>query len=270
MSTFQKIVKYLALAFALFLVVSIFSGVFTAIYCIGSAFTEGEETSHEVRTVNEREWKDANALLIDLRVAGLEVKEGETLMAETDNPYVSIRQEDNVIEISEEKHNLIRSENKGKVTLYIPKNMKFNKVSIQSGAGEIKMDSLTVDDLELKLGAGEFDASYLEVKEEATVTGGVGEIRIRDGAISNLDIDMGVGEARIDTALLGTCQFDLGIGELRLKVQGNRSDYTVKVNKGIGAYIIDDKNVNDNGTIGDGENHLELNGGIGEVRVSFE
>ena len=54
-----------------------------------------------------------------------------------------------------------------------------------------------------------------------------------------------------------------------VNIIGKHSDYTIDVNKGAGEYTIDGEKVHDNAKIGDGTNSLQLDGGIGKVKVEF-
>lgn len=86
----------------------------------------------------------------------------------------------------------------------------------------------------------------------------------------NLELDMGMGATKVSATLSGDCDLDMGIGELALTVLGDKADYTIEVNKGVGEYTIDGEKIRDNEKIGNGTNHLQLDGGIGEVKVEFQ
>ena len=101
MSTFQKVIKYLALAFALFLVVSIFTGIFSAVYSIGNIFDEDKDTSMTEMSGKKVEAKDTKALMINLGAANLEIRTGEQLKAETNNSDITIKQDGDVIQIKQ-------------------------------------------------------------------------------------------------------------------------------------------------------------------------
>ena len=270
MSTFQKVIKYLALAFALFLVVSIFTGIFSAVYSMGNIFDGNKDTSITEMSGKEMDAKDTKALMIDLGAAELEIKTGERLLAETNNSDINVKQNGDVLQIKEKSHNWFRTSNHSKVVVYVPEDMEFDKVGIDSGAGEITIESLTTDVLDLDLGAGEVNIDYLEVKKAVDIDGGTGETTIRSGSLCNLELDMGIGAADVSTKLSGDCDLDMGIGELALTVLGDKADYTIEVNKGVGEYTIDGEKIGDNEKIGNGTNYLQLDGGIGAVKVEFQ
>ena len=52
--------------------------------------------------------------------------------------------------------------------------------------------------------------------------------------------------------------------------KGNKENYTIKANKGIGSIKIDGKEVSNDITYGNGENNIKIDGGIGEIKIDFK
>lgn len=270
MSVFQKVIKRLALAFALFLVVSIFAGIFSAFCGVAGIFGDDSDEKISEMSAAKLNQEDAKVLIIDIHAAELEMKEGEKLAAETNNSDITITQKDGKLQIKEKGNNWFKNSSHSKVVVYIPKNMEFDKVDIDTGAGEITIDSLITDVLDMDLGAGEVNIDYIEAREVADIDGGTGETTIKSGKLSNLSFDLGVGEAELTSELRGDCDMDLGVGSLALTILGEKDDYTIEVNKGIGEYSIDGEKIHDNDKIGEGNNHLQIDGGIGDAKINFK
>ena len=131
-------------------------------------------------------------------------------------------------------------------------------------------DGLSLLDQAISLGAGEVNIDYIEAREVADIDGGTGETTIKSGKLSNLSFDLGVGEAELTSELRGDCDMDLGVGSLALTILGEKDDYTIEVNKGIGEYSIDGEKIHDNDKIGEGNNHLQIDGGIGDAKINFK
>ena len=85
-----------------------------------------------------------------------------------------------------------------------------------------------------------------------------------------MNLDMGVGKIELTSVFTGKSEIDAGIGELNLNVLGNKEDYTLKVDKGIGSIKVDNENAEDNSTIGDGFNIIDIDGGIGSININFK
>ncbi|MBO4992206.1 MAG: hypothetical protein J6E42_08640, partial [Firmicutes bacterium] len=79
----------------------------------------------------------------------------------------------------------------------------------------------------------------------------------------------GVGEVNMVSSLKGKSKIDYGVGELNLTLVGEPEDYTISLDKGLGSAIIDGKEMGDGAVYGDGENSVEIDGGIGELNVRW-
>jgi hypothetical protein len=81
---------------------------------------------------------------------------------------------------------------------------------------------------------------------------------------------MGVGNADIRAKRLGRCELNFGIGKANVTLIGSADRYKLDVEKGIGKVTVDDSEYGSNTVIGNGENILDIECGIGEVNVSFK
>ena len=81
---------------------------------------------------------------------------------------------------------------------------------------------------------------------------------------------MGIGEINLTAKLTGKNEINAGIGNLNIELTGNEEDYKIQTNKGIGTVKIDGKEMSDGQKYGEGENHIDIDGGIGNIKVKFE
>ena len=81
---------------------------------------------------------------------------------------------------------------------------------------------------------------------------------------------MGVGQLNLTAALTGNCSLDSGVGEMNVTLLGNKEDYKLDLEKGIGNISVDGDNISGNGNIGNGTNEVEIHGGIGAINVKFK
>lgn len=109
---------------------------------------------------------------------------------------------------------------------------------------------------------------YLDVKSSDIETG-AGKFEIKKGSINNLDLDLGVGESSVTSKITGYNEIDTGVGSFKLNLIGSKEDYEITASKGLGNIIIDGKNVVDKQIVGTGENIIKIDGGIGEITVTF-
>lgn len=266
MTTFQKIIKYLALAFAVFLSVSIISGICGALFTVANLFganTESEIGNHTIGT-------DFSSISVNLSAAELEIKMGDDFALQTNHKYLKCEEKDDILKISETRK-LFASHPKGmKVILTVPQDKIFDYVDIRAGAGTVTIDELSSNMLNIDLGAGELTAQILDASDKAEIDGGAGSVTIKGGHLSNADIDMGVGELNLESELSGKSSIDYGFGETNLVLIGEEDDYKIELDKGIGEAWLDGKKMSDDSVYGAGKSFIEIDGGIGELSITFK
>ena len=143
-------------------------------------------------------------------------------------------------------------------------------MDITTGAAKLTVDMLSVNSLELNLGAGDVRFEYLNASSNVDIKGGAGEITIASGTLSGLTLEMGVGELNLTAILLGNSDLKFGVGESNLTLLGSKDDYKVDIEKGLGNITVDGEKVTDFGSSGNGQNHVEIEGGIGTINLNFQ
>ena len=269
MSGFQKTIKYLAMAFAIFLAVNIIGGILSAVGLVGGLL-DGL-AGGDVSTADMKSYEisaDIHSLEIELNAADFIIKKGNRLSVESNIKHLSVEEKNGVLKIEDEK--VFSGKYSGAVlTLCLPEGAVFEKADLSMGAGRLTADSLTAGRLELELGAGEATIGRLVVAERAVIDGGVGKLVIEDGALHNLDLDMGIGQLILKTALSGSSKFDMGIGDSQITVIGSRKDYRPDIEKGVGRITVDGVSVSDFTESQGGERRIAISGGVGSVSLSF-
>ena len=73
----------------------------------------------------------------------------------------------------------------------------------------------------------------------------------------------------IEAEITGISKIDAGVGEINIKLLGNKEDYRINTETGIGSITIDNKKYYNNASFGTGINTIRVSGGIGNVKVDF-
>lgn len=173
------------------------------------------------------------------------------------------------LRIEEENHKWFSNNNDSEIIIYIPEDMQFEEVNIETGAGKINIEDLYTQNLDISLGAGETNIKHLVVTDNTNIDGGAGKFTIESGKIHNLDFDMGVGETTILSEITGDNEIDSGVGNLKINVIGNREDYRVKVSKGIGSIKVNGEETASEQVIGNGKHEIDIDGGVGSIAIDF-
>ena len=197
MTTFQKVIKYLAMAFAIFLTVSIIGGILSAVGLFGGFFS-GDAVTEDIKTYSVS--SDIQSLEVKINAADFTIKQGESFSVESNLKNLTVEDKNGVLTIKETKK--FGSTYTGAVlTLYVPANTVFQKANITTGAGRLMVDNLSASTMNFELGAGEVKIDTLIATSDIDIDGGAGTITISGGALHNLDLDMGVGQLNLTSAL---------------------------------------------------------------------
>lgn len=272
MTTAQKIIKYLATAFAVFLIVSIISGVLSVFYALSAVLglkKVENKVNEEKAMINFEASNDVATVDIDVDFTNLIIKNGDYLRVETNNQNIDYKQDNQKLKIKEKTHNWFAKNDKGNLIVYIPENLKFEQVKINADAGKIHIENLNTEKLNLELGAGETEIENLIVTYNCKINSGAGKVSISSGKINDMKLDMGIGKFEISSEITGNSKVNAGIGNLNLDIKGIRENYTLKANKGIGNIKIDKKEISEDAVYGSGENAIKIEGGIGNIDVNF-
>lgn len=271
MTSIQKVIKYLAIAFAIFLTVTIISAILEAIYSLSGILGIKSNETTITEDMNETVFNNnIKNLEIDISCTNLTIKQGEQFKVETNNSNIGFNENTNKLEIKEKRHRAFNNYNNRDIIIYIPSYIELDKTILNSGAGEIFIETLTTKDLSFKLGAGKVKIENLNVSEKCNIEGGAGRLDILNGNLYKLDLDMGVGEINISSSIMKDSKIEAGIGNLNIDLLGNKDIYKIKAEKGLGSIKIDGNEIFDNQIYGNGENYIDVDGGIGNIKISFK
>lgn len=272
MTTTQKIIKYLAIAFALFLVISIFSIIFGLSREIISSINSDKKDSKllEEYTTISNNVNNIESFKIDISNDNIEIKEGEKFEVKTNDPDVKFYHENSKVKIKTDKtfswH--LSNSSRGTIIIYLPNEFNISELDLNLGAGKIDIDKIFVETLLMDLGAGTMTAKEINVYEKATINGGAGNINIYSGTINNLNLKLGAGNASIESDLTGSNTLTTGVGKLNLGLSRSKDNYKFDISKGLGNIILNDFDVSEDILIGDGETKIKISGAIGNIIIN--
>lgn len=268
MTSFQKIIKYLSLGFAAFLIITIFYGISFAIRMLANINNNDSSLPKELIKFEELD-KNSNALYAKINVSDLIIKKGDKLTVETDNKNINVKQDLNKISIEEKSHFDFFNSNKSKVIVYVPTNFKFDDVFIEVGAGTMEADYINTSKLNLKIGAGTITLDEIYSTTSSNIETGAGEVVIKKSEFNDLSLDCGIGQITLNTKLTGNNDINGGIGEININFSDSKDNYKISAKKGIGDLRLDGSSINESESIGNGGTFVKVNGGIGEINIKF-
>lgn len=212
---------------------------------------------------------EIHSLDVQISAADFKIVSADEFFVESNLKFLSVSEKDGVLKIVDEAKSNSNYSN-ATLTLYVPNGIVFNDVDIETGAAKMTVDTLSASSMELKLGAGDVRFESLNASSEVDIKGGAGQITIVNGTLNDLSLEMGMGELNLTAAVLGESDLKFGIGESNLTLIGSKDDYKVDIEKGLGNITVDGKTVTDFGSSGNGQNHIEIEGGVGTINLKFQ
>lgn len=264
MSEVQKVIKYGAIALAVFIIVNIFSFIIYLVSSIVDFGDNGEVTNFE------ETYENVDTIKIDVSSTKLNIKQGDTFKVTASNvdDKFNAKLANGTLKIEEKSRLFFSNKNTSEVTVYIP-NVNLDLIDIDAGAGSIIIENVNASDFDLDQGAGTITISNSNFLK-ADIDGGAGEFKIISSSINNLDLDAGVGKVEIEAILTGKNKIDCGVGEVNIYLLGNSADYKIKTNKGLGSININGESKNNDTAYGNGANLIEIEGGIGSINITTQ
>ena len=275
MTTAQKVIKYLATAFAVFLIITIISAILSGGYALLSALglihTNKDIVTENLKVIS-KEVKEVTTLKIDLAYTNLDIKTGDDFKVETNNSKITFEENNGSVKIKEENRNWLNNDNiSSNLVICIPEDMiAIDKTKIQTGAGKINIEKLNTQNLYLELGAGDVYIENVIATGETKIDGGVGKTELKSCEINNLKANLGMGEFTFSGKLTGKSEIDSGIGAINIDLIDNKNNYKIDVSKGLGNVTLDGQKLEEDRVYGIGKNYLDIDGGIGEIKIDFE
>jgi hypothetical protein len=274
MNTFQRVMKYIAIAFAIFLTIVILGGIVSVVSGLASFIFGGE-----VKTIDySKEFNNVEMLNIKHKAGKLSVRPGDGFKVEASNVSDDFRAEviNGTLFIEEPDFmrrflwfNFGTSRERSVITVYVPEDFVAKRIDIDSGAGDVSLEDLSADYLKINAGVGKLYGKRLTAMR-VDADGGVGDIRLTDVNFTDVDFDCGVGSIELSGMIFGRSELECGVGSVDVKVNGAREDYALKVSSGLGTVRVNgDKVSGDYRDNYKSDNTISIEGGIGEVSITF-
>lgn len=278
MKPFQRIIKYGAIAFGIYLtimIISIIVFVITAIFGVGMGIEvlNDKKTEKDNITTFEEEYTGIERIDIDLSKSKLEIKTGNTLKIEGINTSkdlsVELLSDGKELKIEDETFKLFQDyDNNSKIIIYIPENYNFKEIKIDLGVSGANIEKLNTEKLELDISTGKCEINNI-ITKYMNVNSGTGETLINNSKIENLEFDGGVGNTIINCEITNKAKIEAGIGNIEINLIGTKEDYKIYSKTGIGDLKVENIKLKNNEVIGTGLVSINVEAGIGRTEINF-
>ncbi len=279
MSEGQKVIKYIAIAFGVFLSVNIISwiafGIITLLGVVGftTNFNTTMVTTQEIISF-ENELQNIESIKnldVKIGVSNFIIKIGEkTDVKATNVPGdFTAKLNGDTLEIKTDEIKIWNSgANHSEIILYVPESFKFENVKIKTGVSSTYIEKLDANNMELEFGVGKVEIDNI-TSNNTKIKTGAGKVDINNAIVSNTKLETGIGSFYFKGQLMNNSYINSGIGKLDLNLTDNKENYAINTQMGIGRINIENTKCENNQTYGNGNNKINVNGGIGSIDINF-
>lgn len=289
MTNFQKTVKTFAIAFALFLAVSIvgmgfslvtgiLNGISGAAGLVKYAAASVPSKQTEESAVKKYGPEEIKSIRLEQAVGEVCFKTGPEFKVSWPKGAKGMKcqlKKDGTLRIENETPGIFwpfsSEEGAGRVEITVPEDFEAEFIRVEGGFGNINMNGVRTRILKIESGMGEVRCEDLVVAEEAKIESGTGAVSLSGIQIKDLDLEGGIGSIYIQGLVTGDSSVSIGIGQVAFSLEGEEEDYDFQISTGLGSIYINGELQTDlNHTNRAANNSFKIEGGVGECRVDFE
>lgn len=136
------------------------------------------------------------------------------------------------------------------ITITIPENTRLTDISLDSGVGDISIDSITADSL--------------------TTDTSVGDTEIKDCDIESIDADNDVGDITLSNCSFVDLDVDNNVGNITVSSTRDLSDYDIDLDTSIGVVSVNDHNCKrEFSQDGDSDGSVTLDNSTGDITLKY-
>lgn len=287
MTGFQKFIKYAAIAFGIYLsvtIVFVFLGIAKGLVISSQEEIKKDEiTDSEFRDILEgtenenkktitKEYENIKKLEIDLENINLDIRKGENFKVEGTNIPDNIRIQQNGENVKIDDENIATNffNENSLITIYIPESEKLDEVDIEAQYAEVEIEKIYTAKLNLDLynntcKINEIVADYAKISNEYA------DLDIDTGEIKSFQFESEYGSENVTVKVSENAKIDLENTDAEINFIGKQEDYQIYSQKIAGnLYVEDQELVSGNETIGNGNIKIDLKMEYTDANIYFQ
>ena len=253
MTGFQKFIKYAAIAFGIYLSITIV----LVLLGIARGFVGASRNDEFRDLVRDREeyhteditrnYENIKRLEVNVEETELIIRNGDAFRIEGTNipDRMEIEQDGDTLKVSDEELPSSFSDENMVVTIYIPEDVKLDNIDLEINYVSADIQKLNATNLKLDVYSNycEIDkiiADNMEFKNEE------GNIDIYDAEIGRLLFDSESGVEDVSLDITGNAEFNLEYSYTDMNLIGKEEDYQISTRNKSGNIYIDDETITSN------------------------
>ena len=292
MTGFQKFIKYAAIAFGIYLSITIvlvllgIARTFVGVSHIGNErfeqrMEEGKENEQDSVIENTEEsstpnfsksYENIQKLEIDLENVNLEIKKGDSFKIEGINlsDRIQIQENGNNIKIDDDHIPSGYINENTKLVVYMPESQKLNEIDIEVQYASVNIENIYATKFSLDLQnntckINQLTADYVEINNESA------DMDISTGEANRFQLEADLGDENVAIKVLENAEIDLEHANAEIKLIGSQEDYQIMHKKQEGRTSIAGQEISsENETIGNGNAKIILETKYTNTNVNFD
>lgn len=298
----KQLIKYAAVAFAIFLSVMLIGGFMKATVMLLEAFTDavglleadGQQTpfftqnedgsivlcgvhiggAKEGKNIDEVFEEEIHSLELWAGSAKLTVKTGERFEVHARNVSEDVTAEvtDGVLKLrggSSGWFRLFAGLGEETIEVTVPERFTAERLEIDSGSGGSLVDGIAAKETRINSGSGRVEVTGASLGS-LTIDSGSGSVELSEVSAEMMNADTGSGRLRYSGTLSGNVTIDSGSGSVALTISTREEDYNLAADIGSGGLYINGRRENRTKVRNDNARYsLWVNSGSGRVSIEF-
>ena len=194
-------------------------------------------------------------LIFDAAVLNINITAGDnyTVSYKCNERLVpKIKSSGDTLTISQRERTNYKGNTTSEITVTIPDSAALNKLSFNTGVGEVNLDALTAAD-------AEFDT-------------GVGDLYVTDCSFATCDVDGGTGNLSFENCAFDKMDIDGGTGNITVTSSQSLDGYMMDLDSGIGSITINGNDYGDEYEVNEKAEkvkHLIIDSGLGDIELKY-
>ena len=277
MTGFQKFIKYAAIAFGIYLSITIILVLLgIARGFVGASrndeFKDLTRDREEYHTENiTRTYENIKNLEINVEETELIIRNGDTFRIDGTNipDRMEIKQDGDKLKVSDEELPSNFSDENMVVTIYVPEDIKLDTIDLEINYVPADIQKLNTANLKLDIynnycEIDEIIADNMEFKNEE------GNIDIYDAEIGRLLFDSESGVEDVSLDITGNAEINLEYSYTDMNLIGAQEDYQISTRNQSGNIYVDGETITSNTeTWGSGSTKINLDNVNADIFISF-
>lgn len=151
---------------------------------------------------------------------------------------------------------LWKNVSRGSVYLYLPKGMTLDSIDLEVGAGKFNSIALEADEISLDIGAGTFTIEGMSAREvdisigagkadiysmnatDAEISVGAGSINLNEIDVRDISLEAGMGSISAEGKVSGDADIECGMGSISMILDGSEKEHDYYIDCAMGAVQI--------------------------------